>query len=238
MNANALSSGARAGRYGLPNRKGLLVLYLANVALLFIVLFAALRMKIPVSSLTRDMAAIAKVHPFTGLVSNVGILLWCSTAAICLFSSNLLRRRGAHQAAGFLLWAGLMSAGLLVDDFLMLHESLAPVHLGLNEKVVLASYACITAAYLLRHRRLILEGDYWLLAAAMVLFGGSMLLDLANGSGWWRLAEDGFKLLGISSWFAYHAGKAMHWLAPASDLRSQMTEAVSRGDATPARASP
>ena len=158
------------------------------------------------------MAAIANVHPLTGVVSNVGILLWCATAAICLFSSSLLRQQGARPEAGFLLWAGLMTTGLLLDDFFMFHEYLAPVHFHLNEKLVHASYFCVTAVYLLRHRHLILETNYRLLAAALVLFAGSMLVDVADGEGWWRLVEDGCKILGISSWLGYHAGRARHWL--------------------------
>jgi hypothetical protein len=231
MSTDALS--ASAGGYRLPNLKGLLILYLPNFALLFLVAIAALGPQITVASLTRDMAATAKVHPLTGVVSNVGILLWCATAAICLFSSNLLRQRGAHRAAGFLLWSGLMTAGLLVDDFFMFHEYLAPVHLGLDEKVVLLGYVCITAVYLLQQRRLILEADYRLLVSALVLFTGSMMIDLADVGGWWNLAEDGCKLLGIASWFGYLAGRAKQWLALAPDARTQMTNVASRKDAPP-----
>ena len=221
MNAYAPSSGV--GNYTLPNLKGLLGLYLPVFGVIFLVAIAAKYGHIPVSNLTRDMAAIANVHPLTGVVSNVGILLWCAAAAICLFSSSLLRQQGAHREAGFLLWAGLMTTGLLVDDFFMFHEYLAPVHFHLNEKVVHASYFCVTALYLWRHRRLILETDFRLLAAALVLFAGSTLIDVVDGQGWWRLAEDGCKLLGISSWFAYHAGRARQWLVQAPVARTQAT---------------
>src|SRR5262245_8944512 len=93
--------------YKLPERKSLLALYVPIFTLLFLVLVAAFTSHTPLSSLTRDIAAIAKVHPLTGVVSNVGALLWCSAAAICLFSSGLLRQRGHLPEARFLLWAGL-----------------------------------------------------------------------------------------------------------------------------------
>jgi hypothetical protein len=232
---NAYASSASAGRYGLPDRKGLLKLYVPTVALLIVVAIAALHPKIVLASLTRDMAAIAHVHPLTGVVSNVGILLWCAAAAICLFSCNLLRQRGADQAASFLWWSGLITVGLLVDDFFMFHEYLAPVYLGVNEKVVLASYVCITAFYLVRHRRLILEADYRLLVTALVLFASSVLVDQIDRGGWWNLAEDGSKLLGIASWFGYFAGRSKHWLVPALDSRTPVTNVISRKDATPAQ---
>ena len=93
----------------------------------------------------------------------------------------------------------------------------------MNEKLVLVSYACAAGVYLLSHRRLILAANYQLLTAAMVLFTASMVVDFADGSGWWNLAEDGFKVLGIASWLGYHAGRARHWLLHAPDTRSQAT---------------
>jgi len=208
-------------RYGLPDLKGLAALYLPVLALLFVTVIAARYTHTPVSSLTRDMAAIAHVHPLIGVVSNVGILLWCATAAICLFARGLLRERGRHAEAGFLMWTGLLTVVLLVDDLFMIHEYIAPVHFHVNEKVVLAAHACLAGAYLLRHRQLILASNYQLLAAAMALFAASILVDVMDAHGWWSLGEDGFKVLGIASWFGYHAGRARHWLAHASPVPSR-----------------
>ena len=221
MSADAPGPSAR--NYGLPGRRGLLALYLPILALLFFVVLGGRTSHVALSSLTRDMAAIAHVHPLIGVVSNVGVLLWCATAVICLFSCSLLRQQGRHAEARFLFWAGLMTIVLLVDDLFMLHEYIAPVHFHVNEKVVLASYACAAGAYLLSHRRLILSANYQLLAAAMVLFTASMLVDITNGTGWWNLAEDSFKVLGIASGLGYHAGRARHWLVQAPDARSQAT---------------
>jgi hypothetical protein len=213
--------GVTVRNYGLPDGKGLLLLYLPILALLALVTIAAFSWQIPLSRLTRDMASIANVHPLIGVVSNVGILLWCATAVICLFGRNLLRQQGLHAEARFLMWAGLLTLVLLVDDLFMIHEYIAPVHFHVSEKLVLASYACGTGAYLLSHRRLILASNYSMLAAAMVLFTASMLVDIADGRGWWRLGEDGFKILGIASWLGYHAGMAKHWLLHAANMRNQ-----------------
>ena len=210
--------------YRPPDLKGLLVLYLPIFALLFLVVLAAVSSRdIALSSLTRDMAAVAHVHPLIGVVSNIGILLWCATAVICLFSSSLLRQQGLHAEARFLLWGGLMTIVLLFDDLFMIHEYIAPIHFHVNEKVVLASYVCAAGAYLLSQRRLILAANYQMLATALVLFTASVLVDLTESHGWWNLAEDSFKILGIASWLGYFAGRARYWLVHAPDTRSQAT---------------
>ena len=36
-------------------------------------------------TITRDPIHITGGHPFIGLLSNIGILFWCSSAAICFF---------------------------------------------------------------------------------------------------------------------------------------------------------
>jgi hypothetical protein len=221
--------GVSARFYGLPNRKALLALYLPILALLFLVALAARSWQIPLSTLTRDMASIANVHPLIGVTSNVGILLWCATAVICLFGRSLLRQQGLHAEARFLMWAALMTIVLLVDDLFMIHEYIAPVHFHVNEKLILVSYACATGAYLLSHHRLILAANYQLLAAAMLLFSASMLVDIADGRGWWRLAEDGCKILGIASWLGYHAGMARHWLVHGAHAQSPAIPAAHLG---------
>jgi hypothetical protein len=211
MSADA--PGLRAHWYRPPNHKWLLALYLPVFTLLLSVTIATYPSKIALLDLTRDMAAIAHVHPLVGVVSNVGILLWCATAAICLFSAGLLRQHGLRAEARFLSWGGLLTTVLLLDDLFMIHEYIAPMHFHVNEKVVLAIHACAAGAYLVSQRRLILAANYQLLAAAMLLFFLSMVVDVADVPGWWRPAEDGFKLLGIASWFGYHAGMARHWLS-------------------------
>lgn len=218
MSANAPNVKARL--WELPSLKVLSLLYLPVLALLFITVIAARAVHIPVASLTRDMAALAHVHPLIGVVSNVGILLWCATAAICLFSRNLLRQQGRDVEARFLLWAGVLTIALLLDDLFMIHEYIAPVHFHVHEKVILACHAAAAAAYLWTQRRVILAENFQLLIAAMVLFAASVLVDISDSHGWLsNLAEDGFKILGIVSWLGYHASKAKHWLVEAPLMR-------------------
>jgi hypothetical protein len=83
--------------------------------------------------MTRDIAAIAKIHPLSGFLSNLGILLWCAAASICSFAAMTLRKIKPRDIFWFLLSSAVLSAYLMFDDLFQFHEELAPTYLGLNE---------------------------------------------------------------------------------------------------------
>lgn len=195
--------------------KWLAVLYLPVFTLIILAAIAALYKQIPVGTLTRDMAAIAQVHPFTGVISNIGILLWNSTATVSIFCGTLLFLRKSNHAGAFLLWSGLFSLVLLFDDFFLFHELIAKRYLGLSEKTVFILYGCIITVLLLHYRQLIIQTNYPLLAVALIFFGGSIFVDILQDSlsiEWPVLLEDGLKFLGISSWFGYYIWTSYHLL--------------------------
>ena len=148
---------------------------------------------------------------YLGFVSNIGILIWCACAAICLHSWLLLRKSAAavHPDSGnFLLGAGLVTAWLLLDDMFLLHETVLP-HFGIPEEIVVVGYAAIVAFFLFVNLRRIRRTDYLLLISALFLLGLSAVVDEVPffyvylpplAQGW---LEDGTKLLGICGWFSY-----------------------------------
>lgn len=51
----------------------------------------------------------------TGVLSNVGVLVWCAAAAICFYTSTILRyEEGTDEMRSFLCWSGLISSVLLL----------------------------------------------------------------------------------------------------------------------------
>lgn len=183
---------------------------LAFTFLLPLILLAAIALSglfglMEVNQLTRDVAAIADIHPLSGLLSNLGILLWCASAAICLFARSV-RRQGVdgREGARFLLASALLSLYLMFDDLLCIHETLAPDYLGLPEKLVFAVLGVALAAYLVVFRRMILRTNYLFLVLALGLFALSVGIDSLLATPKYIL-EDGLKWLGIASWCSYHA---------------------------------
>lgn len=189
-------------------RLGLLVAA-GSAVLIGIVLLVQAWKGVPFEQLTRDPNAIFDMPLYIGFLSQAGIFLWAAAAAICLFGGAVLASRPDHTATSrFLYAAGLLSMLLGLDDAFLLHEQFFPF-IGIPEKAVYVMYACLTLFFLFRFRDQILDADYPLLAAALMLFAASILLDVIQPEGIdIFLIEDGAKLVGIMSWMTYFARAA------------------------------
>lgn len=168
---------------------------------------------IPFSDLTRDPSEILKSPFYLGALSSVGILVWCSSAAICLFAAAFPARDSrAGEQGRFLLVSGLLTAWLAVDDLLTLHEVALPNLLSVRQRYIIAAYAVAVAVYLVRFRRVILATDYPLLIVSFVFFGASVLSDAVQARfplPGHHYVEDGAKILGIVAWTVYFSRTAM-----------------------------
>jgi hypothetical protein len=186
-------------------------LYVATAGVLGLVWMLANLNNIPVATFTRDMAAIAEIHPLTGLLSNIGILMWSWAAAISGFTGLVLFRSTKASTGSFLLSSGCLTLVLLLDDLFMFHEDLAKRYFGFNEKVVYFGYVVITLLYFLFYWRHLFSSQHvTLLIMAFICFGASIGTDvfLEPRLGAWPsyyLVEDGFKFIGIVSWLGYFA---------------------------------
>jgi hypothetical protein len=169
--------------------------------------------------LLREPAATANLHPLTGLVSNLGVLLWCTTSSICVFAGLLVRRHGdLSGTANLLLSAGCLSGYLMLDDAFQIHEDLAARYFGIGEMYVYAALGLAAFWYLIRYRKLIVRTDIRLLALAIAFFSVSVAIDALfepwlHGFGQGRiLLEDGTKWIGICAWCGYHVQVAFESL--------------------------
>jgi riboflavin transporter FmnP len=185
----------------------MLVIYTPVVVALGIVVVVRITTGFPMADLTRDPLQIAQVPVYTGVLSNLGVLVWAGTAAICLFSYAVVRNRAAPGTSSrFLLAGGLVTVMLLLDDFFMFHEIIFPQYIGIPENLVYAIYVLVVAWFLARHRSTILRTNFLLLALALAGFGLMVVMDIfeyVNPLPGFYLLEDGFKLFAIVSWAAY-----------------------------------
>jgi hypothetical protein len=129
----------------------LVLLYAPALSLLLAVAVAAAVLGIAPSRFTLDPAALTGAHPFLGVASNAGILLWAAAAAISLFTAALLADSARNgEARKFLRGAGLLTCWLMLDDLFLFHEWLFPSVLGVPQALVLAGYVAVVALFLLR----------------------------------------------------------------------------------------
>ncbi|MGL5194306.1 MAG: hypothetical protein ACRC8Y_12045 [Chroococcales cyanobacterium] len=180
-----------------------------------IVLLVRQQNRVPIHHLMGDPAKVAGWPFYLGMVTKFGILLWCATAAICLFTALYLKPLSPslkHQR--FLLFGGLITTVLMLDDSFQFHEEVFPIFFGIPEKIVYLAYVIIVALYLMRFYKIILNSRYVVfLGFAFVCFALSILLDMRAivdlvevGLIYDRdraLLENGFKFFGIVSWFTY-----------------------------------
>ena len=185
----------------------LAILYGPPLLFLTITIVAHAYRNIPFEFFSRDPASMAHMHPFDGIQSNVGVLIWWAGGAICLFCHLILRHAQVGSlVASFFLWSSIITFILTLDDFFLFHEVLARRYLRISEKIVYLAYATLCAWYLAKFRQIILRSNWLFLLAAFVFFGLSLFIDVFQSRWPWPsriFFEDGFKLMGIVSWSGY-----------------------------------
>ncbi|MEX0707142.1 MAG: hypothetical protein WD078_04210 [Woeseia sp.] len=170
----------------------------------------------PVSEFTRDLAAVAGVPPWLGLLSQVGNILWWASASIAALGAMQLADSRRIDARHFLwLFAGLTLL-LAADDTFMVHERLAPRFLGLHELVLVSLYGALLAYMLIRYRTTVWQQTgRALLGLALAGFVLSVAIDTLPEDllPLHHLFEDGSKLVGISCWLGFSVQSVLYHTA-------------------------
>jgi hypothetical protein len=193
------------------NRTSIIILYLIALALLFAVILGNQFFGIPIAMLMRDASSLANVAPWTGFISNVGVLFWCAAMTLCFAATAVSHQQNNLVNRGFFLASGLITAFLMLDDFFVLHESFRD-YLGFPEKAFYGLYLIFFALYGVKYGRYILKTDFLLLGLAFAFLGASLGLDNFQDQitnyvpySYYYLIEDGLKLIGIINWLGYFA---------------------------------
>lgn len=153
------------------------------------------------SDLTRDPSAVAGEKAWVGMVSLLGFGIWGVAVGAALVGGLALPRGSARRRT--LLQISALTAVLLLDDMLRLHEDVLP-HVHLPEELVLGGYLVLTALWVWTNRRDLLRTEWLILLLAFGLFGGSIVVDqLPHENHTWSFVEDSFKFGGIVLWSFY-----------------------------------
>jgi hypothetical protein len=212
----------------IPKLSVLALAVLPALAVVALVALARAVGDVPVHYLTRDIAALAGLHPFFGVMSNLGLMLWAASAAVSLLTVLVLTKSGAGGRA-FFLASGALSLWLLLDDAFLFHEDLAPKHLGVSTELVLAGLGVAVIAWLAAFRHAILAAGPFFLVLSLGMFALSLGVDFASDffpedeaeTSWRIFYEDAPKWLGIVFWLAFHVTASVNTLTGGLKVQSR-----------------
>ncbi len=152
---------------------------------------------------------------YYGAISNVGVMLWTSSAAVCLFAGLVLATSlGFTVKSCALIAGGALTGVLAVDDLFLLHDDLLPFH-GIDEKLTFAVYGAGILSYLFFFRNAVLDGNIVMLTLSLFFFGVSTVADLFQHAADQQLVliEEITKFFGVVFWAGFHVFFAARALA-------------------------
>jgi hypothetical protein len=183
-----------------------LVGFLAIAGVYALVVYGLVAAGAPVEEVTPDPSSVTGSPSHVGLGSMIGLMMWAGAGAAALTAAFALRAAGRRpEEVRFLGATGLLALFAGLDDAALFHENIAPGRLGVPQRVVLAAYAAIALAWLVRFRVRLRRSDLLLLALAGACFAVSILIDQVWTS---RVVEDSFKYLGLAAFLVYVAREA------------------------------
>ena len=143
---------------------------------------------------------------FAGLVSRVALIAWVACATACVLLAHLERvRKGPSREAGLLLYGGVLTAVMSLDEAFQLHT--VPNFFFPDGKVLFyLAYAAAAVIFLVNYGAVIRRSSAWLLALALLLLGFSIGLDQLTGR---EFVEDAAKLAGVGTWSVYLVGTGL-----------------------------
>lgn len=199
--------------------------------------------RVSASLMLADVRAVGDLPMSAGLLSDIGVLIWWSSACVCMFTALVVfTRRGrdcrveavtvaatlasaaptsTKGLARYLVASGGLTGVLALDDALMMHERLLPALLGIEQHTVYLFYVISLLLWMVAFRRRIhafLPG--WLLVG-LSCFALSVGLDLLPEGGHAEslppMLEDGLKWIGIVLWSGRLWGECLQSLTVEPD---------------------
>jgi hypothetical protein len=155
---------------------------------------------IPYENLVRDPNAIAGMPKYIGFISQFGVFLWFASVGICFMGYFLIKGiESVNIKSKYLLYFGIFSLMLGLDDAYMLHEELA--HRGLYEEMFFGVYAVMLLVFILKFLKLFFQTNFILLILSGFCLASSIAVDKYDHTLF--LLDDSFKVSGIVFWFVY-----------------------------------
>ncbi len=160
--------------------------------------------KVSPDFMTTDPLQTANFPWYTGLLSNLGVILW-SISLGCSFLGAILLSNDS-KIGRFLIVTGIITAVLVTDDMFRLHDSFLRSRFHIPEFLSFFTYGLLIAIYLFSFYRIILSDvSFLLLAGALLFFGISIVFNMVIPySSVEAFLKDSMKFIGIAMWLTYN----------------------------------
>ena len=156
----------------------LLSIYLPALLLLSIIGLASRHWSIPVGHFTRDPLQMLHQPPYLGLVSHLGTLMWWTGGSVGVFAAAVLRGAPAGEKTRlFLLWAGILTLWVAVDDLFMLHEVVIPQMFHVREQIIYILYGFVAVYCAIRFKAQVFQRHVALVWLTVVFSIISIVMD-------------------------------------------------------------
>lgn len=154
------------------------------------------------TEIIRDAAQQSGESSFLGFLSNIGIWLWVSSAAICFFTISTSYYKSSKNHLELFFLTGILSLILAIDDFFLIHDRYV------NQKICYLVYAVFAFAILIRHYKLIIEKEGFAFLLAGFFLALSIMTDLIQNriplqNDHTQVFEEGFKFIGAATWLYF-----------------------------------
>ncbi len=164
----------------------------------------------------RDPAQQSGASSFLGFLSNIGIWLWISSAAISFFFAMTNNIFGRKNLKGLLFLTGMLSILLAVDDFFMIHDRYV------NQNICYLIYAILLGSLFIRHFKMIIAIDGFAFLSTGIFLASSIFTDLIQARiplnyEYTQVIEEGFKFIGAATWLYFNCRVASSLLVPATE---------------------
>ena len=166
----------------------------------------------PIWKLAKDPAEVMNFPPYIGMLSNWSVILWITTAVICLFGAVILKKQNAPKdTLRFIIGSGLLSLFLGIDDLYRLHDKIFPRMFHAPESFFYLLYFFTFLIYLIFFTTQILKYDYLLFGAAFFLLVISRRIAvIIPFFDQFMTTGDMLKYFGIVFWLAFFYRTVLH----------------------------
>ena len=181
------------------------IVFLSSV-FLFSVLVIAVKSGIEPSDLSRDYSGVYHLEPYVGMLSSLGIIIWCASVTLCWFAWYFLRMRNPNSGRkNFFFVSGLITAIIAIDDLFQFHEVIVPDYFGIPEISFYIAYTFILILFNIKYVNTLMNKYFSILISSYFFLAFSIVFDVffEDAVAFGTYIEDGLKFMGIALWSAY-----------------------------------